>query len=233
MAQGGWDTGTWDAALWDSLPVTGNSATGGVGNLGTSQTAALTGNEAAGQSGTPASSITIAITGVQGTGQVGTESEVNQIPVTGVEAQGQVGSVSHTRQTALSGVEATGAVGSVGTEITISLSGVSATGEVGTVTASIQPILLDDTHDGDRQKKRFANELKEKERRKQQLIDAYEQLLEVKPEVASKIVAPFVQKTRRNQPTINFELMLADLNRVEALYKERQELDDEEVLLLL
>ena len=193
MPGGGWGTGTWDSAQWDSLPVTGNAATGGVGSLGLSGTAALT--------------------SATGTGNVGSVSDGITIAISGVQAQGQVGNESDSEA--------------------VSISGVSASGQVGTVTASIRPILLDDTHDGDRQKKRFADEVKEKERRKRQLIDAYEQLLEAKPEVVAKIVAPFAQKTRRAQPTVDFESMLADLNRVEALYKERQELDDEEVLLLL
>lgn len=174
MAGGPWDTGTWDSAEWDSLPVTGNGATGGVGTLGVSNTAALT------------------------------------------------------------GVSATGGVGSVGATITVAISGVSATGDVGTVTASIQPIIIDDTHDGDGQKKRFLEELKKKERKRLQLIEIYEDLLEAKPEVVKPIVAAFVQKTTKYAvPTINFEALLADLDKVEALYKEHREMDDEEVLLLL
>jgi hypothetical protein len=59
-------------------------------------------------------------------------------------------------------------------------------------------------------------------------------LLEARPEVVAPIVAPFVQKnTRKAAPTIDFEALLADLTRVEALHREHREMDDEEVLLLL
>ena len=116
----------------------------------------------------------------------------------------------------------------------VALSGVGGTGQVGTLTAVIPIILIDDTHDGDHRKKRFAKEVEDKERRKRQLISAYEDLLETRPEVVAPIVAPFVQKnTRKAAPTIDFEALLADLTRVEALHREHREMDDEEVLLLL
>lgn len=214
MAGGAWGTGTWDSAQWDSLPITGNAATGGVGSLGLSDTASTTGVSATGSVGSAAANLTLALSGVQAQGQVGTESDSQTIAITGTQAQGDVGTV--------------------GATITVAISGVSATGEVGTVTANSQPIIIDDTHDGDGQKKRFLEELKKKERKRLQLIKIYEDLLEAKPEVVKPIVAAFVQKTTKYAvPTINFEALLADLDKVEALYKEHREMDDEEVLLLL
>lgn len=214
MAGGPWGTGTWDSAQWDSLPVTNNVATGGVGTLGASNTAALT--------------------GVSATGAVGTIGLSISLSVTGNSADGNVGTLGASISSELAGVSATGNVGSVGATITVAISGVSATGDVGTVTSNSQPIIIDDTHDGDGQKKRFLEELKRKERKRLQLIEIYEDLLEAKPEVVKPIVAKFVQKTTKHAvPTINFEALLADLDKVEALYKEHREMDDEEVLLLL
>lgn len=174
------------------------------------------------------------VTGNAATGGVGSLGLSDTRTTSGVSATGAVGTAASTVTLAIAGVQAQGQVGSEGEAESFPISGVVATGQVGTVTPSVRPILLDDTHDGDRQKKRFAKEVEEKERRKRQLIATYEDLLESKPEVAAQIVAPFVLKTpKKTAPAVDFEGLLADLNRVEALYREHQEMDDEEVLLLL
>lgn len=97
------------------------------------------------------------------------------------------------------------------------------------------PQIIIDTHDGDNKKKKlFDAEAEQKTRRKQQLISIYEDLIETKPYVVEKIIAPFVKKDNVNiYQKIDFDALLADLARVEALYREHQEMDDEEVLLLL
>ena len=199
MAQGPWDTGTWDDALWDSLPVTGNSATGSVGNLGVA--------------------VAVALSGVVGTGAVGTVSPTHTIAITGVQA--------------------TGAVGNQSVNITVAISGVAATGDAGNVTPVVPPIIIIDTHDGDYKKKKYAEERATKERRKAELVDLYERIVEGRPEVAEKIVAPFVKTKAQGQQTaplvrqIDFDKLMRDITRVEALYKEHLEMDDEEVLSLL
>jgi hypothetical protein len=197
MAQGAWDTGTWDDALWDSLPVTGNSATGSPGNVGTT--------------------VTIALSGVQATGQVGSEGEATTVPVTGTAA--------------------TGAAGSVGLVITVSLSGNDATGSVGTVTPSAPPIvIIDDTHDGRRFKEQLERERKLRAKKKQAILDAFERIVEGRPEIAEEIAAPYVvtpPKAKSAPPTINYDALFADLDRVQRIWDTRLEMDDEDVLTLL
>jgi hypothetical protein len=218
MAQGAWDTGTWDAALWDSLPVTGNQATGGVGNLGASQSVALSGNQAAGAVGTATANITIALTGVQATGQVGTEGEAVTV--------------------ALTGVQATGAVGSVGIDVVVALTGVEATGQVGTLTVAAQPIIvIDDTHDGDFLGKKFAEEQARAAKRREAILNAYEIVVEGRPEFAEEIAEPFTQLVVDQQEIpvkqIDYDALFADLDRVEAIWSNYIDLDDEEILALL
>lgn len=197
MAQGAWNTGTWDAALWDSLPVTGNQATGGVGNLGTSQSVALSGNQAAGTVGTATANITIALTGVQATGQVGTEGEA----------------------------------------VTVALTGVEATGQVGNLTAQTQIIVIDDTHDGDFLGKKFAEEQARAAKRREAILNAYEIVVEGRPEFAEEIAEPFTQLVvdQQEMPVkqIDYDALFADLDRVEAIWSNYIDLDDEEVLALL
>ena len=198
MAQGAWDTGTWDAALWDSLPVTGNSATGSPGNVGTT--------------------VTIALSGVQATGQVGSEGEVTTVPVTGAEA--------------------TGAAGTVGLVITVSLSGNDAIGSAGTVTPSAPPpiVIIDDTHDGRRFKEQLERERKLRAKKKQAILDAFERIVEGRPEIAEEIAAPYVvtrPKAKSAPPTINYDALFADLDRVQRIWDTHLEMDDEDVLTLL
>ena len=220
MAQGEWDTGTWDAALWDSLPVTGNTGTGSAGTLGVSAGEAITGVSATAAAGTESPSITVAISGVQATGSVGSEGET--ITLT------------------LSGNGATGAAGNVSLSFISALIGTEAIGSAGTVIAVVPPIIIiDDTHDGDYKKKKYADERATKERRKAELVDLYERIVEGRPEVAEKIVAPFVKTKAQGQQTaplvrqIDFDKLMRDIKKVEDLYKEHLAMDDEEVLSLL
>ena len=216
MAQGAWDTGTWDAALWDSLPVTGNSATGSSGNVGVAATVPLTGNAATGAPGTVGATVTIALSGVQATGQVGTEGVSTTVPIAGTEA--------------------TGAAGSVGLVVTVELSGNSATGDVGTVTVGQQPVIvIDDTHDGRRFKEQLERERKLREKKKQAILDAFERIVEGRPEIAEEIAAPYVvtRPKAKSAPTINYDALFADLDRVQRIWDTHLEMDDEDVLTLL
>lgn len=101
------------------------------------------------------------------------------------------------------------------------------------------PVILVDTHDGDnKKKKRFDAEAEKRAKRRQEIIAAYEELVEGKPRVAQEIVAPFVEVAVVNAEVvpvaqINFDALLNDVARMERLYWELQELDDEEALLLL
>ena len=204
MAQGPWDTGTWDDALWDSLPITGNAATGSPGSVGVgARTVALTGVQATGAVGTVAPSLTIALTGVQATGQVGTEGDSLTIALTGVEATGAVGNVIY-------------------------------------VPAPI--IIVDDTHDGDyhkKLKKRFDEDNQRLKQKRKDIIAAYERIVEGKPALAKQLIAGFEVKDKNTNnrgqltPSIDFDKFLKDLDRVDRLWNEYLEMEDEDLMVLL
>ena len=225
MAQGPWDTGTWDDALWDSLPITGNAATGSPGSVG-------------------AGARTVALTGVQATGAVGTVAPSLTIALTGVSATGSVGTVSHGGVSfALTGVEATGQVGTEGDSLTIALTGVEATGAVGNVIYVPAPIIIvDDTHDGDyhkKLKKRFDKENQRLKRKRDDVIAAYERIVEGKPALARELTAGFEvkakssKKTGKSLPSIDFDKLINDLDQTERLWNEYLEMEDEDLMVLL
>jgi hypothetical protein len=127
------------------------------------------------------------------------------------------------------------AAGSVVATIAFTLDGIDFNADA-TLTPTI--IIIDDTHDGDKQKKRFNKEVEDKKRRKKQIIDAYEELVELRPRFVEQVVAPFVKQTsgkdsRFISADIDFDALFADVDRAQLLIGELQELDDEEVLLLL
>jgi hypothetical protein len=236
MAQGAWGTGTWDAALWDSLPVTGNSATGSPGNVGARSTVPLTGVAATGQVGTVSASRTIPLTGVSATAAVGNVGPTVTIALSGTLATGQVGTEGVSTTVPVTGIAATGAVGTVVPVLTVSLSGNDATGAVGTVTAGAPPIvIIDDTHDGRRFKEQLKRERKLREKKKQSIIDAFERIVEGRPEIAEEIAAPFIVPpiAKTAVKTINYDALFADLDRVQRIWDLHLELDDEDVLTLL
>ena len=105
------------------------------------------------------------------------------------------------------------------------------------------PIVVVDTHDGgDRLKRKFKKERKEREQRRNELINIYEQLVEGRPAIAHKLVEEFMETPAGGDKTyagasvaqsINYDKLLDSLQTIEALHREFQEMDDEEVLLLL
>lgn len=174
----------------------------------------VTGNSATGSPGNVGATVTIALSGVQATGQVGNEDEATTVPVTGTEA--------------------TGAAGTVGLVITVSLSGNSATGEVGTVTVVPQPvIIIDDTHDGRRFKEQLERDRKLRAKKKQAILDAFERIVEGRPEIAEEIAAPYVVTRSKAKSAINYDALFADLDRVQRIWDTHLEMDDEDVLTLL
>ena len=115
---------------------------------------------------------------------------------------------------------------------------------VAEVAAPPPPIVIVDTHDGGYNTHRKLPEPKydeyEKLRqaRRKEVIAIYEELVEGRPRIVAEIVAPFVEEEAAGIPippvnAIDFDALLADVTRIEALYRELQEKDDEEVLLLL
>ena len=101
------------------------------------------------------------------------------------------------------------------------------------------PIIIIDTHDGGKQKKKFADENAKKQRQKQEIIDLYEQIVEGKPKLAAEIVEPYVKTATIseiksvNAVNIDFDALINDLTRIQQLYDAHIEMDDEEVLALL
>jgi hypothetical protein len=108
------------------------------------------------------------------------------------------------------------------------------------VTAPPPPVVIMDMHDGGKNKRkqpRYDEDSKRREARRSEVIAVYEELVEGRPRVVAEIVAPFVEVAAPfDIPPVNaidFDALLADVTRVEALYRELEEMDDEEVLLLL
>ncbi len=136
----------------------------------------------------------------------------------------------------VTGNSATGSPGDVGVGATVSLVGNAATGDVGTVTVAQQPVIvIDDTHDGRRFKEQLKRERKFKEKKKQAIIDAFESIVEGRPEIAKEIAAPFIVKLKNKSAiqNINYNALFADLDRVQQIWDLHLELDDEEVFKLL
>ena len=100
------------------------------------------------------------------------------------------------------------------------------------------PIVLMDMHDGDFHKKVFDKEISAKALKREDMIEAYERLVEGKVRAVQAIVKPFVEapiKTNKavSTPKIDFDRMLADIDRTERLWSLYVEMDDEDILLLL
>ena len=109
----------------------------------------------------------------------------------------------------------------------------------GAFVGSVQtaPIIVVDTHDGGKQKKKFNAEKAKKDRQKQEIIDLYEQIVEGKPKLAAEIVEPYVKQATiseiKSLPSIDFDSLMNDLTRIQQLYDAHIEMDDDEVLALL
>jgi len=99
-------------------------------------------------------------------------------------------------------------------------------------------IVYFDTHDGGKRKKeedayRKAEADKAKSRR-DEVLALFEQIVEGKPRIAKEIAKPFVIEATAQAPAvIDYDAMLADLDRVNRIYNEHIEMDDEDVLALI
>lgn len=239
MAQGPWGTGTWDDALWDSLPILGNQATGGVGSPSIAVSAALTGVQATGAVGDVLEENLATLTGVSATGAVGAFANNVSIELIGVQASGLAGDESESISVTLNGVSATGAVGDVTYTIPIivQLTGVQATGAVGNVTPPVPVIIIDDTHDPgpDKLKKQFKREQEKNKKRRDEIIAAYERIVEGK--IPEEIIAPYVETfatiaTKQNVTLTDIQKMVSNLDKMQLIWDDHIESDDEEILLL-
>ena len=217
MAQGPWGTGTWDDAQWDSLPIFGNEATGGVGS--------------------PSVAVSPTLTSVNATGAVGSFSNNVTVGLIGVQALGLAGNEAESVTVGLSGVAATGSVGLFGISKAIQLTGVQATGAVGTLTAFKPIIYIDDTHDPgpDKRKKQHKLEQEKNKKRRDEIVAAYERIVEGK--IPEEIIAPYVETfatiaTKQNVTLTDIQKMLLNLDKMQLIWDDHIESDDEEILLL-
>ena len=257
MAQGPWGTGTWDDAKWDSLPITGNQATGGVGSPSVVVNITLTGVQATGAVGTLlyeqtltsviatglvgtiANETSIGLTGVQASGLAGNESESITIGLNGVSVTGSVGSFIINGSLGINGITATGAVGNVVASIAtvVQLTGVQAVGSVGNVTPPLPVIIIDDRHDPgpDKLKKQLKREQEKNKKRRDEIVAAYERIVEGK--IPEEIIAPYVETfatiaTKQDVTLTDIDKMLFNLDKMQLIWDDHIESDDEEILLL-
>jgi hypothetical protein len=93
--------------------------------------------------------------------------------------------------------------------------------------------LIDVGHDGDYLKKKFAKEVADASRRKAEIVYAFERIVEGRPEAAAEIAEPFMEKLASTESAIDYDRMLADLDRVQRIWDLHLELDDEDVLALI
>jgi len=99
-------------------------------------------------------------------------------------------------------------------------------------------VLVFDTHDGGKRKKDEEEHRKKEaakaKARRDEVLALFEQIVEGKPRIAKEIAEPFVvQATAQAPAAINYDAMLADLDRVNRIYNEHIEMDDEDVLALI
>jgi hypothetical protein len=97
----------------------------------------------------------------------------------------------------------------------------------------VSQIVEVDTHDGDYLKKKFAKEVADAARRKAEIVYAFERIVEGRPEAAAEIAEPFMETRAATLPAIDYDRMLADLDRVQRIRDLHLELDDEDVLALI
>jgi hypothetical protein len=111
------------------------------------------------------------------------------------------------------------------------------TGTWGSATWDYVPVIVEmDMHDGGKRKKeeddyRKAEADKAKARR-DEVLALFEQIIEGKPRIAEEIAKPFVIEATA-PAVIDYDAMLADLDRVNRIYNEHIEMDDEDVLALI
>jgi hypothetical protein len=195
------------------------------------------GNQATGGVGSPSVAVNPVLTSVNATGLVGAFFNNLTIGLTGVQASGLAGNETESVTVALSGVSATGSVGSFAINKTIQLTGVQATGAVGDL-APFKPIIyIDDTHDPgpDKRKKQHKLEQEKNKKRRDEIVAAYERIVEGK--IPEEIIAPYVETfatiaTKQNVTLTDIQKMVSNLDKMQLIWDDHIESDDEEILLL-
>jgi hypothetical protein len=180
--------------------------------------------------GAVALNITVAGTGLATAYAAGTVGLDIAVAGTGAGAGTGVGAVA--LDIYVAGVATAGsAAGSIGLDIDVAGAGASSGG------------LLEDTHDGDYHKKLkelFDKENQRDKRKREDIIAAYERIVEGKPELAKELTAEFEIKSKSKYnkdqvmtPRIDFDKFIKDLNRVEQLWNQYLEMEDEDLMVLL
>ena len=98
------------------------------------------------------------------------------------------------------------------------------------------PVVDFDTHDGDRLRRRFAVDREERQKRRSDVIAAFEILVEGRDPIVEEIVEEFtVAKATPSvtRPRIDYDKLIRDIDAVQRLWNAYIDMDDEEILLLL
>ena len=127
-------------------------------------------------------------------------------------------------------------------EITALSGNYSLSGQTANITYIASPIIITDTHDGDHHKKikkRFDKENQRLKQKREDIIEAYERIVEGKPALAKQLIDGFevkdknIDSKKQLTPSIDFDKFLKDLDRVERLWNEYLEMEDEDLMVLL
>jgi hypothetical protein len=177
------------------------------------------------------------ITGLAATTSLSSLNAVNvKIALTGLTATTSAGTLLEGETDALSGLTATTSPGSVAiNSLTLTLSGLTTTTSPGTVIVDNQILIIDVDHDGERKKKNWEKETKASKRRRAQVIEAFERVIEGKPEIAAEIAQPFIKPLRDKYdlPRVSMTRLAADKEASDRILREYLAIDDDDVTALL
>ncbi len=104
---------------------------------------------------------------------------------------------------------------------------------------AVPPPIIIVTTGGYDDKKRFKKEIDRRFKNKNEIIRAFERIIEGKPDVVEEIITPFLTEpftfveTLSTTQNIDYDKLLLDIDRVERIWQHFIELDDEDVLTLL
>lgn len=104
---------------------------------------------------------------------------------------------------------------------------------------AVPPPIIIVTTGGYDDKKRFKKEIDRRFKNKNEIIRAFERIIEGKPDVVEEIITPFLTEpftfveTLSTASNIDYDRLLLDIDRVERIWQHFIELDDEDVLTLL
>lgn len=104
---------------------------------------------------------------------------------------------------------------------------------------AVPPPIIIVTTGGYDDKKRFKKEIDRRFKNRNEIIRAFERIIEGKPDVVEEIITPFLTEpftfveTLSTTQNIDYDRLLLDIDRVERIWQHFIELDDEDVLTLL